>query len=786
MKRKSSLLSFIATITILIILFIFNGMAEVKAEANDEDIISQKITKDTSWNLAGSPYKIRGTLTVMPKVMLTIKPGVVVQFENQGYYSSQLIIQGSLRAVGSRSRKIEFSSSSKNSSRWSGIKFTTESKKNSLSFVEIKNAVKAVEIHTSSLTIKNSDLQDNNTGIHIQSASPLIESNKISNSDTAINLDNSSSLIIGNSLLRSKKYGIYGVNHSNPVIKNNYFKDNNSYTILLDTSSSGAVIYKNEVKGNYPVAYILGGSSGKIIGSKRWTSDMPYVIGGPVTVEKEATLEIKEGSIIKFDSFGYYHGQITVNGTLLAEGTKKDPITFTSVHDDTIGGDSKNDGVKRTPSPRNWSGIKLNKESTNNVLHHVIIKYAGKGLEIHSNSASIKRATFSNNNYGIWAEATNSNISLTSFISNQEYSLYNHLKKNLLNAKNNYWDNINGPSKRPKKGEKTGIQKDNYIGQNINVTPWLTYDPNERIVPTPLRLSYIDPKHIKIAFSEEVKGAESLGAYSTKGGIKILHVENISSTEYKLTTSRMTVGKTYKVIISKTSDLAENFVEGSNNSVTIVRTKNSSPKVPALIRPIKQKEVKNSKVVLSVKKADDPDGDPVSYKFIISKSKTFNKIYLAGKTKAKRYDRKSVEWKVSKKLEDNTLYYWKAFASDGHLKSASTKPESFFMNFKNDPPSAPAAKSPSDGQTILTLRPRLKVKKAVDVDDSTLFYDFEVATDAAFTTVIDSGYDRKTTYWKTNQLSDDSTYYWRSRAKDDEGLTGEWATSSFTINLGNS
>lgn len=762
-------------------------MAEVKAisktEVKEKDFMSQVINKDTKWSLSGSPYTIRGTLTVLPNITLTIKPGVLVRFENSGYYPSQLIIQGSLNAKGQKDRKIIFSSTSKKSIRWNGIKFTSESKKSYLSFVEIKNAVQGVETHTSSLTIKNSTLQDNKTGIYIKAASPLIESNSILRNDTAIYLENSSGRIIDNLLQNNNKYGIHGINHSSPTIKNNRFKGNVSYAILLDTSSSGTLIKSNEVRGNYPVVYILGGNTGKIISNKRWTSDTPYVIGGPITIEKDATLTIKEGTIIKFDSFGYYLGQIIVNGTILAKGTKKEAIIFTSIHDDSVGGDSKNDGGKKAPSPRNWSGIKLNEESTNNILHHVVIKYAGKGVEIHSESVSIRRTTFSDNNYGIWAETATPNISLTSFINNNEYSLYNHLNKDIINVENNFWNNINGPAKRPKKGEKEESQKNNFIGKRINASPWLTYDPNERIAPRPTALTYIDPKHMEIAFSEEVKGAESLSAYSQKGGMKIFNVEKVNNTHYKLRTSHMLVGKTYKVIISKTKDLADNYVERPNNSVTIVRTKNRAPKVPTLLRPIRQKEVKNLNTVLSVKKSDDPDGDPVYYKFIISKNKSFSKIHLAGKTKAKRYDKKSVEWKISPKLEDNTLYYWKAYASDGHLKSARTKSESFFVNLKNDPPSAPVTKSPSDGQRVLTLRPRLKIIKAVDVDDSTIFYDFEVAADAAYTTVMDSAYGLKTTYWKTNQLSNNTTYYWRSRAKDDEGLHSNWANSSFTINL---
>lgn len=89
------------------------------------------------WTLAASPYIVTGNIVVPEDKTLTIEPGVIVKFA--GYYS--LKVNGTLRALGSPTNRIVFTSGADNeyddiglaitnpatSNDWSGIEFTDSS-----------------------------------------------------------------------------------------------------------------------------------------------------------------------------------------------------------------------------------------------------------------------------------------------------------------------------------------------------------------------------------------------------------------------------------------------------------------------------------------------------------------------------------------------------------------------------------------------------------------------------------------------------------------------------------
>ena len=87
-------------------------------------IVSGVITQSVTWNAAGSPYTIDGSLTVQNGVTLTLDPGVVVYLLNNGGYgqTGRLVINGTLNAIGTLANNILFTSETDSAlAQWGGL-----------------------------------------------------------------------------------------------------------------------------------------------------------------------------------------------------------------------------------------------------------------------------------------------------------------------------------------------------------------------------------------------------------------------------------------------------------------------------------------------------------------------------------------------------------------------------------------------------------------------------------------------------------------------------------------
>ena len=315
--------------------------------------------------------------------------------------------------------------------------------------------------------------------------------------------------------------------------------------------------------------------------------------------------------------------------------------------------------------------------------------------------------------------------------------------------------------------------------------------------------SYVNSTHVDVTFSEGVVDADVAANY-TSPGLTITAAVSQGGATYRLTTSLQGIGTTYTITANNISDPAGNALSSSDKTATFTRTSasNSAPTTPTLKAPlgtINNKEETTLTPTLEVNNSTDVDLDPLRYTFVVDTVDTFDSpnkktssLVPAGAG--------TTTWTIpsSSPLVDNTTWYWRVTATDGDKSSPTSQTGSFFVNTVNDAPAGLAVSSPTnDPKTEVTdLQPLLTVTNATDLDKDTLTYEFEVATDIGFANVVArpvtgvaQGTAGTTTWKVAPALSDNTQYYWRSRAKDQHGLPDSsnigWVTATFFTNTSN-
>ena len=315
------------------------------------------------WSLANSPYLVTDTIYVNNGETLTIEPGVEVRFQPD----TGLTVYGTLKALGEASNRIRFTSaqSIKNPGDWKGIYLYGAEVGTTLAHCEIKYAKNALTIKNSeqNVTVTNTSLRySKEAGIILDNSSPVIQTSIMEHNGgagiSAIN-DNTYAKIEGCTISNNGDYALRLYGDTIKYLSN---------LIIHDNSPNAIFVYSD---------YVYTGT---------WKNHgVPYVIAGDITVDDGDTLTLEAGLTLKFMP----EIELRVYGALDAQGTKENRIRFTSFKDDTVGGDTNNDGANTSPEGGDWKWLYFYGADVGSLLSYSDVAYAKTNVYIEDSGKNV-------------------------------------------------------------------------------------------------------------------------------------------------------------------------------------------------------------------------------------------------------------------------------------------------------------------------------------------------------------------------------------------------------------
>ena len=348
-------------------------------------------------------------------------------------------------------------------------------------------------------------------GVYVRSASSVTDNTFADATSYAIYINGSGAGVTGNTTTGSTGWGLYTESGSLGTLSGNSFSGTGTHPVRMHPND---LRWLTSNTFDWPLAWTYQIMSGTLTENATWRAlEVPYEVVGSFTIDGGDTLTIDAATIVKMNRCS-----VTINGGFYCEGVAGAPVVFTSIKDDTWGGDSNGDGAGTTPVAGDWYHIRYTSSASGGQLDHVVLPYGGYGngytLRVESISPAINdltiengsthglylsggcasqiaRSTFSGATYGVFSEqGSNPTFTDCNITGNSSWGIYNADSGTTVSAENCWWGSDTGPYHAGTNPSGTGDAVTDYV----DFTPWrdieytanaivVTLTPYQSIVP---------------------------------------------------------------------------------------------------------------------------------------------------------------------------------------------------------------------------------------------------------------------------------------------------------------
>ena len=339
----------------------YQNLSAINNATNAVVVDGGTLTENRSWDFGGLPAHLAGDLTIGQDiddrpVTLSVAAGTVIKVPRAKLIQSS---SGTLSAIGTAAQPIVFTATSDDSvgGDSNGDGHASAPYRGFWEAIYLRgpgNAMEHVEVRYAG------DTDGDGAGFGAVNALEI---------DHVASTPDAESRLAHVNVAESYSTGV-GVLRGSPMLEDVHVRDGSgvAFYFALAASPSASGLTAADTGGDR-----IELQGGTLSTDRSWDyGQLPVQLSGDFAVAAAATLTIAAGTVVKMPQAKYIE---STTGTISAIGTAAEPIVFTAATDDSVGGDSNNDGVVSTPYRGFWEAIYL--RGPGNAMEHVEVHYAG-------------------------------------------------------------------------------------------------------------------------------------------------------------------------------------------------------------------------------------------------------------------------------------------------------------------------------------------------------------------------------------------------------------------------